>query len=156
MWRPFGCYHNYYTGTALNQCFVRPPARRAYTFVRCVPFAGNAAYTTPPMPDHMPDHFSATVPQSQLERVKFIGESTLGESFAQFQIHLNRSNYYWPEKQTVPETKVVRSGAEFIFLAVELDFACRLLNLIIKQSLQVFARPSMLRGQGLHGATEQF
>lgn len=120
MWRPYGCYHNYYTGSALNHCFVRrvrprtdsPSRWKNAAAVDCVnsTISNVSSARPPPLISHFAMALqSAPCPlQSKLQRVKFIGESTLGESFAQFQIHLNKSNYYWPEKQTVHETKVAR------------------------------------------------
>lgn len=57
----------------------------------------------------------------QLGRIKFIGESTLGEALAIWQMHLNHSDFYWPQKVHIGESKVY------------------------------YARLDSIRGQGQHG-----
>ena len=43
--------------------------------------------------------------------MKFIGESTLGEALAVWLMHLNQSNYYWPQKLQMLEAKQARFRA---------------------------------------------
>lgn len=84
MWRPYGCHHNYYTGSALNQCFVRarslhPPGTTlrppgAGGVMRCLGVRRHKRSA-----QIRATRFAPAASQTKLQRVKFIGESTLGE-----------------------------------------------------------------------------